>query len=101
MESAPLTVQGLVLLLPIGKIDWKLFILSVFCLRIGQNSKGVVEKRGMISKWELVRICYLSVMCRSFLCLQLLRVIERKKIPLSLIMSAVSDSDKQKLSSRS
>jgi len=52
--------------LPIGKVDWKLFTLSVFCLRIGQNSKGVVEERG-ISKWEPVRICYLCVMCRSFL----------------------------------
>jgi len=69
MKSAPLTVQGLVLLLPIGKVGWKLFTLSVFCLRIGQNSKGVVEERGMISKWELVRICYLCVMYRSFLCL--------------------------------
>jgi len=59
MESALLTVQGLVLLLPIGKVGWKLFTLSVFCLRIGQNSKGVVEKREIISKWELVRICYL------------------------------------------
>jgi len=49
MESAPLTVQGLVLLLPIGKVDWKLFTLSVFCFRIRQNSKGVVEERGMIS----------------------------------------------------
>jgi len=47
MELAPLTVQGLVLLLPIGKVGWKLFILSIFCLRIGQNSKGVVEERGM------------------------------------------------------
>jgi len=43
MESAPLTVQGLVLLLPIGKVGRRLFFpLSVFCLRIGQNSKGVV-----------------------------------------------------------
>jgi len=69
MELAPLTVQGLVLLLLIGRVGWKLFSLSVFCLRIDRNSKGVVEKRGMISKWELVRICYLCVMCRSFLCL--------------------------------
>jgi len=50
MESAPFTVQDLVLLLPIGKVDWKLFTLSVFYLRIGQNSKSVVEERGMISK---------------------------------------------------
>jgi len=28
------------------KVDWKLFTLSVFCLRIGQNSKGVVEEKG-------------------------------------------------------
>jgi len=54
MESAPFTVQGLVLLLPIGKVDWKLFTLSVFCFRIGQNSKDVVEERGMISRWELI-----------------------------------------------
>jgi len=53
----------------IGKVGWKWFTLSVFCFRIGQNSKGVVEERGMISKWKLVRICYLCVMCRSFLCL--------------------------------
>jgi len=44
MESAPLTVQDLILLLPIDKVGWKLFTLSVFCLRIGQNSKGVEEK---------------------------------------------------------
>jgi len=50
MESAPLTVQDLVLLLPIDNIDWKLFTLFVFCLRIGQNSKGVDEERGIISK---------------------------------------------------
>jgi len=49
----------LVLLLPIGKVGWKLFTLSVFCLRIGQNLKDIVEERGMISKWELVKICYL------------------------------------------
>jgi len=67
MESASPTVQVLVLVLPIGKVGWKLFTLCVFCLRIGQNSKGVVEERGMTSKWELVRICYLCVMCRSFL----------------------------------
>jgi len=67
MESAPPTVQVLVLLLPIGKVDWKLFTLSVFCFRIGQNTKGVVEEKGMISKWKLVRIYYLCVMCRSFL----------------------------------
>jgi len=30
-------------LLPIGKVSWKLFTPSVFCLRIGQNSKGVVD----------------------------------------------------------
>jgi len=60
------TVQVLVLLLAIGKVGWKLFILSVFYLKIGENSKGVKE-RGMISKWELVRICYLCVMGRSFL----------------------------------
>jgi len=29
-----------------GKADWKLFTLSVFCLRISQNSKGVVEEKG-------------------------------------------------------
>jgi len=46
MESGPLTVQSYVLLLPIGKVGWKLFTLSVFCLRIGQNLKGVVEKKG-------------------------------------------------------
>jgi len=66
MESAPLTVQNLVLLLSIGKVCWK-FTLSIFCLRIGQNSKGVIEERGMINKWELVRIRYLCVMCRFFL----------------------------------
>jgi len=44
--------------------------LSVFCLRIGQNLKGVVEgKRGMISKWESMRICYFCVVYRSFLIL--------------------------------
>jgi len=52
MELAPLTVQGLVLLLPIGKMVWKLFTPSVFCLRIGQNSKGVVEERGMIISYR-------------------------------------------------
>jgi len=62
MESAPSIVQVLVLLLPIGKIGWKLFTLFVFCFRIGQNSKGVVEERVMISKWESVRIC-ISVLC--------------------------------------
>jgi len=67
MKSAPLTVQVLVLLLPFGKIGWKLFTLSIFCLRIDQNSKGVVKERGMISKWKLVRKCYLCVMCGSFL----------------------------------
>jgi len=39
----------------------------VFSFRIGQNSKGVVEKKGMITKWESVKVCYLCVMCRSFL----------------------------------
>jgi len=52
-----------------GKVDCQLFTLSVFCLRIGQNSKGVVEERGMISRWELVKICYPCVVCKSFLCL--------------------------------
>jgi len=62
MELAPPTVQVLVLLLLIGKVGWKLSTLFVFCLRIDQNSKGVVEEREMISKWKLVRICYLCVM---------------------------------------
>jgi len=53
----------------------------------------------MISRWELVKICYLCVVCKSFLCLLLLRVIESKEIPSSLIVSAVSDSDKRKLNS--
>jgi len=30
MESAPLTIQGLVLLLPIGKVGWKLFMSVCF-----------------------------------------------------------------------
>jgi len=97
MESAPPTVQILILLLPIGKVGWKLFTLSVFCLRIGKNSKGVVEeKRGMISKWESVRICYFCV--GLFLFYSSLGLFERKKILSSLIASTVSDSDKQKLS---
>jgi len=51
MESAPPTVQVLVLLLPIGKVGWKLFTLSVFCLRIGWNSKDIAEKKKeMISR---------------------------------------------------
>jgi len=46
MESAPPTAQVLVLILPIGKIGWKLFTLPVFCFRISQNLKGVVEEKG-------------------------------------------------------
>jgi len=61
MESGPLTVQGLVLLL--AKWVGNCLCLSVFCLKIGQNLKGVVEERGMISKREAVRIYYLCVMC--------------------------------------
>jgi len=30
MESAPLTVQDLVLLFSVGKVGWKLFTLSIF-----------------------------------------------------------------------
>jgi len=46
MELTPPTVQVLVFLLPIGKVGWKLSTLSVFCLRIGQNLKGVVKEKG-------------------------------------------------------
>jgi len=46
MESGPPIVQDLVLLLPIGKVGWKLFTLSVFRLRIGRSSKGIVEEKG-------------------------------------------------------
>jgi len=35
MELPPFTVQGLVLLLPIGKVGWQLFILAVSCPGIG------------------------------------------------------------------
>jgi len=29
-----------------GKVGWRLFIRSVFCLGIGRSSKGVVEEKG-------------------------------------------------------
>jgi len=46
MESVPSTVKVLGLLLLIGKVSRELSTLSVFYLRVGQNSKGVVEERG-------------------------------------------------------
>jgi len=101
MESAPPTIQVLILLLPVGKVGWKLFTLSVFCLRIGQNSKGVVEERGTINKWVLVRICYLCVMCSLSYFYSSLDLLSARRSPSSLIVSAVSDSDKQKSSFRS
>jgi len=63
VKWAPITVQVLVLLALIGKVDWKLSILFVFCLRIDQNLKSIVEKRGMISKWKSVKRFIISVSC--------------------------------------
>jgi len=44
MESAPLTVQGLVLQLPIGKVGWKLFMSVCFSVL------GLVEIQEALSR---------------------------------------------------
>jgi len=46
MKSAPFTVQGLVLLLPIGKVGWKMFTLSVFCPRIDHKIWKALSRKG-------------------------------------------------------
>jgi len=62
MESPPFTVQDLVL--PIGKVGWKLFILSVSVLGLVEIRKALSRKKGMISKWELAKVCCLCVVCK-------------------------------------
>jgi len=68
VESAPSTVQVLVLLLPIDKIAcFQLFTLSVFCLKICRNSNSVVKEwRWLISESQLEFVISVSCMGLSY-----------------------------------